>query len=120
MAPASPTNHIQQSMAGRLCLVKAQHCHFSSPDNSRDHEANEGSACAVHDGSSGGGGRTAAVLRLRPSHVRSHLRGGSSRAAFKCSSHSELHRPQATATALATSAETFRGHAATSYGLEGW
>ena len=39
--------------------------------------------------------------------------------AFKCSSHSELHRPQTTATALAASAETFNDHAATSYGSKG-
>jgi hypothetical protein len=42
------------------------------------------------------------------------------RAASKCSSHSELHRPHATATALAASAETFSDRAATSYGSEGW
>ena len=42
------------------------------------------------------------------------------RAASKCSSHSELHRPHATATALAVSAETFSDRAATSYGSEGW
>src|SRR5215469_2751376 len=36
----------------------------------------------------------------------------------KCSSQSALHRPYATATALAVSAETFSDHAATSYGSE--
>jgi hypothetical protein len=45
---------------------------------------------------------------------------GSSRAAFKCSSHSERRRPHATVTALAASTETFSGRAATSYGSEGW
>ena len=44
---------------------------------------------------------------------------GSSRAAFKCSSHSELHRPHTTATARATSAETFSDRAATGYGSDG-
>jgi hypothetical protein len=43
----------------------------------------------------------------------------SSRAAFKCSSHSDLHRPHATVTALAASSETFSDRAATSYGSSG-
>jgi hypothetical protein len=39
---------------------------------------------------------------------------------MKCSSHSALYPPHATATALATSPETFSDRAATGYGSEGW
>src|SRR5215472_14210141 len=38
----------------------------------------------------------------------------------KCSSHSALHRPHATATALAVSAETFSDRAATRHGPKRW
>jgi hypothetical protein len=58
----------------------------------------------------------------RPSAGRDQLltraTSGSSRAAFKCSSHSTRRRPHATATALAASTETFSDRAATGYGID--
>jgi hypothetical protein len=53
--------------------------------------------------------RSRAGLRARPKRIIEC-------AAFKCSSHSALYRPHATATALAASPEAFSDRAATIYG----
>jgi hypothetical protein len=93
-----------------------------------------GGFCSVvilHDDPASSAITTARVCQMQSRPLQAGIEGereispgdattsGASRAAFKCSSHSELCRPHATVTALAASAETFSDRAATSYGSEG-
>jgi len=86
--------------------VRTQTDDLSAPSQGTDGAGQLGQALQAV----GGRGRQAQAMRPRVGHAR---------AAFKSSSHSELHRPHATPTASAASAGAFSDRAATSYGLAG-